>query len=80
VDLNKEMSRALLLIVIGMFSLSIVLDVVLLAIGVNGYVLALATVAVLSLGGIANYFAVGRYGERAQAERARSRRAARIQG
>lgn len=75
-NLNKEMSRALLLIVIGMFSLSIVLDVVLLAIGTNGYVLALAMVAVLSLGGVANYVAVGRYGERAQAERNRLQRAA----
>ena len=75
-DLNREMSRALGLIVIGMFSLSIVLDGVLFAIGANGYVLVLAMVAVLSLGGVANYFAVGRYGERAQAERSRARQTA----
>jgi hypothetical protein len=75
VNLNREMSRALLLIVIGMFLLSIVLDVVLLALGANGYVLMLAMVTVLSLGGVANYVAVGRYGERAQAERSRSPRA-----
>jgi hypothetical protein len=75
-NLNREMSRALLLIVIGMFSLSIVLDVVLLAIGANGYVLMLAMVTVLSLGGVANYVAVGRYGEHAQAEQSPSQRAA----
>lgn len=74
------MNRALILIGIGMFSLSIPLNVVLLTIGANGYVLALAMVAVMSLGGFANYLAVGRYGERAQAERARSQRAARVHG
>jgi hypothetical protein len=70
VTLNKSLA----LIGIGTISLSVIFDVILLSVGADGTALALAMVTALSLGGIANYFAVGRYGERAQAERNRRER------
>lgn len=74
------MNKALVLIGIGTISLSIVFDVVLLSIGADGTALALAMVTALSIGGVANYFAVGRYGERAHTERKRSERTPNTQG
>ena len=69
------LNKAWVLIGIGTVSLSIVFDVILLSMRANGAILALAMATALSLGGVANHFAIRRYGASGRRRRDGSRRA-----